>query len=51
MDLTLRADAFFVRTDSEKAANSAATETDARRLRLVLEGGHSDGGMDPVSAR
>ncbi len=39
MDLALRADAFFVRTDSEKAVNSAAAEADASRVRLVLEGG------------
>ena len=41
MDLALKADAFFVRMESEKAANSAATEADASRLRLVLEGGRS----------
>ena len=41
MDLALRADAFFVRMESEKAANSAATEAGASRLRLVLEGGRS----------
>ena len=38
MDLALKADAFFVTTESEKAANSAATTADASRLRLVLEG-------------
>ena len=41
MDLAVKADAFFVRTDSEKAANSAETEADARRFRLVLEGGRA----------
>ena len=41
MDLALRADAFFVTTESETAANSAATSADASRLRLVLEGGRS----------
>ena len=41
MDLVLKADAFFVRMESEKAANSAATQADASRLRLVLEGGRS----------
>ena len=41
MDLALKADAFFVRTESEKAANSVKTEADASRLRLVLEGGRS----------
>ena len=39
MDLALKADAFFVRVDSGKAANSAETEADASRVRLVLEGG------------
>ena len=38
-DLALKGDAFFVRTESEKAANSAATTADASRVRLVLEGG------------
>ena len=41
MDLALKADAFFVRMDSEKAAGSAETTTDASRLRLVLEGGRA----------
>ena len=41
MDLALKADAFFVRMESEQAANSAATQADAHRLRLVLEGGRS----------
>ena len=41
MDLALKADAFFVRMDSEKAANSAETEADASRVRLVLEGGRA----------
>ena len=41
MDLALKADAFLVRMDSEKAANSAATQADASRVRLVLEGGRS----------
>ncbi|MDD9990830.1 MAG: hypothetical protein OXP75_03435 [Rhodospirillales bacterium] len=41
MDLALKADALFVRTDSEKAANSAATTADASRLRLLLEGGRA----------
>ena len=39
MDLALKADAFFVRTESKQAANSAETTADASRLRLVLEGG------------
>ncbi|MCY4598729.1 MAG: hypothetical protein OXF27_02270, partial [Acidobacteria bacterium] len=39
MDLALKADAFFVRMDSEKAVNSVATTADASRVRLVLEGG------------
>ena len=41
MDLALKADAFLVRMDSEQAANSAATQADASRVRLVLEGGRS----------
>ena len=41
MDLVLKADAFFVTTESEKAANSAATTADASRVRLVLEGGRA----------
>ncbi|MCY4442359.1 MAG: hypothetical protein OXE53_19400, partial [Deltaproteobacteria bacterium] len=39
MDLALKADAMFVRTESEKAPGSAATQADTSRLRLVLEGG------------
>ena len=39
MDLALKADAFFVTTESEKAANSAGTTADASRVRLVLEAG------------
>ena len=35
MDLALKADAFFVRTESEKAPNSVETKADASRLRLV----------------
>ena len=41
MDLALKADALFVRTDSEAAANSAATRANASRLRLLLEGSRS----------
>ena len=41
MDLALKADAFFVRMESEKAAGSAATSADASRLRVVLEGGRA----------
>ncbi len=41
MDLALNADAFFVRLKSGRAANSAVTEADASRVRLVLEGGRS----------
>ena len=39
IDLALRGDAFLVRMESEKAANTVATKADASRLRLVLEGG------------
>ena len=38
LDLALRGDAFLVRTESAKAANTVATTADASRLRLVLEG-------------
>ena len=41
MDLALKADAFFVTTESEKTQGSAATSADASRLRLLLEGGRS----------
>ena len=41
LDLALRADAFLVRTESAKAANTVETKADASRLRLVLEGGRS----------
>ena len=41
MDLALKADAFFVTTESEKAVNSAETTADASRVRLVLEGGRA----------
>ena len=43
MDLARKGDAFFVRTESDKAANSVNTEDDANRLRLVFEGGRSCG--------
>ena len=39
LDLALRGDAFLVRMESAKAANTVATTADASRLRLVLEGG------------
>ncbi len=38
IDLALKADAFVVRMESEKAANTVATEADASRVRLALEG-------------
>ena len=41
LELALRADAFIVRMDSEKVANSAEGETDGSRVRLVLEGGRA----------
>ena len=43
MDLALKADALFVRTESEAVANSVATGTDASRVRLVLEAGRAFG--------
>ena len=51
MDLALQADAFFVRMESERAPNSAATSADASRLRLVLEGGRSFDLGDGVTLR
>ena len=51
MDLALKTDAFFVRTESEKAANSAATTADAGRVRLVLEGGRAFDMGDGASFR
>ena len=41
MDLVLKTDAFVVRMDSEKAANSAEVTADASQVRLVLEGGRA----------
>ncbi len=41
IDLALRGDAFWVRMESEKAANTVATKADASRLRLVLEAGRA----------
>ena len=41
MDLALKADVFTVRTESDAAANSAATVTDAGRVRLALDGGRA----------
>ena len=41
MDLALKADVFTVRTESDAAANSAATVTDVGRVRLVLDGGRA----------
>ena len=51
MDLVLKADAFFVTTESERAANSAATAADASRVRLVLEGGRSFALSDTATLR
>ena len=41
MDLALKADAFIVEMESEKAANTVATGADASRVRLGLEGRRS----------
>ncbi|MYI06284.1 MAG: hypothetical protein F4059_02895 [Gemmatimonadetes bacterium] len=38
IDLALKADAFFVETQSEAASNPVATTADASRLRLILDG-------------
>ena len=41
LDLALKADAFLVRMESAKAANTEATQADASRLRLSLQGSRS----------
>ncbi len=41
VDLALKADAFFVRTEWDRISGESDTETDASRVRLVLEGGRS----------
>ena len=51
IDLALKADAFFVRMESEEAASSAATTADASRLRLVLEGARAYALSDTASVR
>ena len=51
MDLALKADAFFVRMESEAAANSAATTADASRVRLVLEAARAYGLSDRATVR
>ena len=38
MDLALKAEAFFVETESEAVSNEGGTTADASRMRLVLEG-------------
>ena len=39
MDLALKADAFYLRVDSQQSANSVQTDAAASRVRLMLEGG------------
>ena len=51
MDLALKADVFFVRTESDKVPNSVETNADASRLRLALEGGRSVGLSDGAMVR
>ena len=41
MDLALKADAFFVETESEAVSQEGNTTANASRLRLVLEGGRA----------
>ncbi len=41
LDLALKADAFFVRTEWEKVSGETDTAADASRVRLVLEGGRA----------
>ena len=38
MDLALKADAFWVETESEAVSNEGSTTADASRVRLILEG-------------
>ncbi len=40
MDLALKADAFFVETESEAVSDEGKTKADASRVRLSLEGSH-----------
>ena len=51
MDLALKADAFFVRTEWEKVSGETDTAADASRLRLVLEGGKSFALSDTATLR
>ena len=51
MDLALKADAFFVRMESEKAVNSVETTAHASRARLVLEGGRAFALSDTATFR
>ena len=41
MDLALKADAFFVETESDAVSNEGTTAADASRVRLILEGGRA----------
>ena len=41
VDLALKADAFFVRTEWERVSGETDTAADASRVRLVLEGGRA----------
>ena len=43
MDLTLKADAFYVETESEAVSNEGDTTADASRVRLALEGSRAFG--------
>ena len=41
LDLALKADVFFVETESEAVSNEGNTKADASRARLALEGSHT----------
>ena len=51
MDLALKADALWVRTESERAANSVEQSARASRVRLVLEGGRAFALSDTATLR
>ena len=51
MDLALKADAFFVRTEWDRVSNETDTAADVSRVRLVLEGGRAFEVGDSASLR
>ena len=51
LDLALKADAFFVRTEWDKVSNETDTAADASRVRMVLEGGRRFALSDTATLR